>query len=606
MSVKERFEKKINDLKNALAEGKISTEEFNKEIGKISHAINVLAVTAITDEEKDELLSQFNIINVEEQATENKKGLSTGKKVAAAVGGVAAISAGIIGGLASCNRETKENENQEINSLEVVNSTLSTFVNDCLNNGVDLTTDESLMLMYASNLETQIDVGDNMTLEQVVVAHYINLAEDLIANNENYKGRLVSDVASELMTNDYQSALAKINDGFIKYGYIAPTSSLIASENDSKLLADFEEALKDGITNNGDFAKANDLAKDVFKENSTVYRGTKIIIAGQYSAINVYGQNASVKITGMDQEAFDAIFRNCGGNVDKVGYEAYTTYMTEVRAYLNVHTEQQINDWNTKVAEDQNLDAKATEKYNLINEYITNNRVELVTPENLNKLKLDSIEKENQESNKSLNDRLNNGDKLVTDKNGNQSIITGGHVTDEEKAAIENADKEQAEKDAEIKYENGYSKDENGNIVDSDGNKMGDPVDGAPTMTEDEIKDREDEANDLLKDNNGIISEEFTPIDPVVVEETVVETEDGKVVSTNTKSTIDDLKDLRDQLNSVADNEVTTTQSSTPIEDVVSYDLDEGWIFNPETGQVEVAPGYSFDSEGNLVKVNIK
>ena len=79
----------------------------------------------------------------------------------------------------------------------------------------------------------------------------------------------------------------------------------------------------------------------------------------------------------------------------------------------------------------------------------------------------------------------------------------------------------------------------------------------------------------------------------------------GKII-TNTKSTIDDLKDLRDQLNSVADNEVTTTQSSTPIEDVVSYDLDEGWIFNPETGQVEVAPGYSFDSEGNLVKVNIK
>lgn len=606
MSVKERFEKKINDLKNALAEGKISTEDFNKEIGKISHAMNVLAGTAITDEEKDELLSQFNIVDVEQQATENKKGLSTGKKVAAAVGGVAAISAGIIGGLASCNRETKENENQEINSLEVVNSTLSTFVNDCLNNGVDLTTDESLMLMYASNLETQIDVGDNMTLEQVVVAHYINLAEDLIANNENYKGCLVSDVASELMTNDYQSALAKINDGFIKYGFVAPTSSLIASANDSKVLADFESALKDGIANNGDFTKANDLAKDVFKENSTVYRGTKIIIAGQYSAINVYGRNAGVKITGMDQKAFDAIFRNCGGNVDKVGYEAYTTYMTEVRAYLNVHTEQQINDWNTKVAEDQNLDAKAEEKYNQINEYITKNRVPLVTPENLNKPKLDSIENDNKNSAASLKDRLDKGDKLVTDKNGNQSIITGGHVTDEEKAAIENADKEQAEKDAEIKYENGYSKDENGNIVDSDGNKMGDPVDGAPTMTEDEIKDKEDEANDLLKDNNGIISEEFTPIDPVVVEETVVEKEDGQVVSTNTKSTIDDLKDLRDQLNSVADNEVTTTQSSTPIEDVVSYDLDEGWIFNPETGQVEVAPGYSFDAEGNLVKVNIK
>ena len=622
MTIKERFERKINDLKNSMAAGLISKEEFDREYDKIANSINVGKSKWFTEAELAELDSQLNevnsmfkdeekesdevdnVVNVENQAEDNKAKVS-GKKIAAAVGATALTAAGIAAIASSCAKQDT-NEEQNINDIDAVNNKLSTFVNDCLNNGIDLTTDEALMLMYASNLETEISVGDNMTLEQVVIAHYINLAEDLIANNEDYKGRLVSDVTSELMTTDYQSALAKTNDAFIKYGYIAPTSSLIANENDSKVLADFEESLREGIKNGGDFTKANDLVKSAFAENSTIYRGTKIIMAGQYSAINPYGQNASVKVSGMDQKAYDAVFRDCGGNVEEVGYEAYTTYMTEVRAYLNVSVEQQINKFNSAAAVNTNLEAMAIEKYNQINEYVNSKRVELVTPENLNKPKLDAIEKENVEANKNLNDRLNNGDKLVTDKNGNQSIITGGHVSDEEKEQIEKEDKEESEKDAVVDLEPGYTEDKNGNIIDEDGNNLGKPsvgekpVPDAPVMTPDEVKDTEDKANDLLEENNGVIEEEFIPLnEEVVLNETTTETIDGKEVSSTSK-TIDELNKLLDELNSATNNstkEETTTNDFNPFEDEVTFTPVEGI---DENGNL--LPGYTINENGEIVK----
>lgn len=618
MTIKERFESKINDLKNSMAAGLISKEEFDREYEKIANSINVGKSKWFTETELAELDSQLNevnsmfnnVVNVENEANENKDKVS-GKKIAAAVGATALV-AGVAGGIAaivsSCAKQDT-NEEQNINDIDAVNNKLSTFINDCLNNGIDLTTDEALMLMYASNLETEISVGDNITLEQVVIAHYINLAEDLIANNEDYKGRLVSDVTSELMTSDYQSALAKTNDAFIKYGYIAPTSSLIANENDSKALADFEEALREGIKNGGDFTKANDLVKSAFAENSTIYRGTKIIIAGQYSAINPYGQNASVKVSGMDQKAYDAIFRDCGGNVEEVGYEAYTTYMTEVRAYLNVSVEQQINKFNSATAVNTNLEAMAIEKYNQINDYVNSKRVELVTPENLNKSKLDAIEKENAEANKNLNDRLNNGDKLVTDKNGNQSIITGGHVTDEEKETIEKADKEEAEKDATIEYEDGYKEDKDGNIIDDEGNNLGKPsvgekpVPDAPVMTPDEVQDTEDKANDLLEENNGVIEEEFIPLEtPVILKETTTETVDGKEVSSTSK-TIEELNKLLDELNSATNStkEETTTNDFNPFEDQVTFTPVEGIDANGN-----LLPGYTINENGEIVKETSK
>lgn len=632
------FTSKINELINDSKDGSKSPEELLKKYEDIKSTLDFNTNAGVIDEASakryNEKLEQYkkiydskfskteNVVDVEKEAKENES--KNWKKGVAAAGAIA-LGAGAIAGLAhSCaKQENKEDEaNKELTSLDAVNNTLSTFVNECLNNGIDLTTDEALMLMYASNIETAIDVGDNMTLDQVVVNHYIGLAEDLIANNPKYAGRLVSDVAAELMTTDYQSSLAKINDAFIKYGYIAPTSKLIANENDSKFLVSFENSLQNGIKNNGDFTEANNLVKDAFKENSKVLRGTKIIAAGQYSAINAYGQNASVKITGMDQAAFDAIFANCGGgNVNDVKYDAYTTYMTEVRSYLHLHTDQQIIAWEAKLASDNSLETLAQDKYNKINDYITKNRVELVTPENVNKARLEAIESENKQAADSLNNILNNGGKLHTDSNGNQFIVEGD-ISDEEKKAIEEADKAKNEQEAEIEYEDGYKEDGNGNIVDNDGNKVNPPVDDAPIMTDDEIKDIENKADDLL--DNPIIEEDFEPIEGggIVVEENeIVEVVEkgpnGEVIeksSSSTKNQIDELQQMKEDINKIFTetpdfsqdeslvSETTPMDPSSPdfnpFEPEVSYDLEEGW--NPDGTLKE---GYTFDDNGNVVKV---
>lgn len=599
------FTKKINELITDSIKGSRSPEELAKRYDDIKKSLDFNIKAGLVDKNsatkfndklaqyKSVLDSKLNVVNVDENVGKKtnklKKGLAIAGAMTAAAGGLAAT-------LSACAKKTNENENQQLNNLDAVKSQLSIFVNECLNNGIDLSTDEALMLLYASNIETAIDVGDNITLEQVVVNHYIELAEDLIANNSNYAGRLVSEVSAELMTNDYQSSLAKINDAFIKYGYVAPTSKLIANANDSKTLSNFEAALRVGIENNGDFSKANDLVKEIYKENSKVLRGTKIIVAGQYSAINAYGQNANVKITGMDQAAFDAIFAKCGGgNVNDISYNAYTTYMTEVRSYLHLHTDQQIIAWEALVSAQNNIETLAKAKYDQINDYIVKNRVSLVTPENLNKT-LDNIDKDNANAEQSLNHRLNNGGSLKTDSNGNPYIAQGS-ISDSEKAAIEEADRAQAEKDATIEYEDGYHQDSNGNIVDSDGNKVNPPVDGAPIMSEDEIKDMEDAANDLLKD--PIISEDFTPIDPVVVEETetIIEKDsNGRVTSSSTSSTqsqIDELEQMREEINNAVN-----TPDFNPFEPEVSYDLAEGW--NPDG---TLKDGYTFDDNGNVVKV---
>lgn len=603
------FIKKINELITDSKKGSQSPEKLAQRYEDIKKSLDFNIRAGLIDKDNADkfkttldqykriLDSKLNIVDVDHEAKRGKKGkLKKGLAIGAAtLAGAGALAAG----LSACTKKTNENENVELNSLDAVKNQLSNFINECLNNGIDLNTDEALMLMYASNIETAIDVGDNMTLEQVVVNHYIDLAEDLIAKNPDYAGRLVSEVASELMTNDYQSSLAKINDAFIKYGYIAPTSKLIANTNDSKTLSDFEAALRVGIDKKGDFSKANDLVEDIYKENSKVLRGTRIIVAGQYSAINAYGQNADVKITGMDQAAFDAIFAKCGGgNVNDISYTAYTTYMTEVRSYLHVYTDQQIIAWEALVAAKDNMKDLAQNKYNQINDYIVKNRVSLVTPENLNKT-LDNIDKDNANAEQSLNHRLNNGGSLKTDSNGNPYIAQGS-ISDSEKAAIEEADRAQAEKDATIEYEDGYHQDSNGNIVDSDGNKVNPPVDDAPIMSEDEIKDMEDAANDLLKD--PIISEEFTPIDPVVVEETetIIEKDsNGRVTNSSTTSStqsqIDELEKMKDEINDAVNN---STPDFNPFEPEVTYDLAEGW--NPDG---TLKDGYTFDDNGNVVKV---
>lgn len=604
------FTKKINELIIDSKNGSQSPEELSQRYNEIKKALDFNITAGLVDKDsaakfnntldqyKRILDSKLNIVNVDPKAQVTKKG-NLKKKLAYAGAGLIAAG-GMAAILTSCDKQNNENENKALNNLDAVKSQLSNFVNECLKNGIDLNTDEALMLMYASNIETVIDVGDNMTLEQVTVNHYIELAEDLIANNPDYAGRLVSEVASELMTNDYQSSLAKINDAFIKYGYIAPTSKLIANANDSKTLSDFEAALKAGIENNGDFSKANDLVEEIYKENSRVLRGTRIIAAGQYSAINAYGQNAGVKITGMNQAAFDAIFAKCGGgNVNDISYTAYTTYMTEVRSYLHLHTDQQMIAWEALVAAKEDMKALAQSKYNQINDYIAKNRVSLVTPENVNKPRLDSIDKENEQANQSLKNRLNNGGTLKTDSKGNKYIVQGS-ISDAKKADIERADKQKAEQDATIKYEDGYHNDGKGNIVDSDGNKVNPPVDGAPTMTEDEIKEMEDKANDLLKD--PVISEDFTPIDPVVVEEAIVETSNNSssVVKDNSSSSsnktqIDALEQMKDEINNAVNN---PTSDFNPFEPEVSYDLAEGW--NPDG---TLKDGYTFDDNGNVVKV---
>lgn len=604
------FTKKINELITDSIKGSQSPEELAQRYDDIKKSLDFNIKTGLVDNEsavkfndklaqyKSVLDSKLNVVDVDQRVKEQKSNKL--KKGLAIAGAVTAVAGGLAATLTACNKKTNdnENENQQLNNLDAVKNQLSSFVNECLNNGIDLNTDEALMLLYASNIETSIDVSDNITLEQVVVNHYTELAEDLIANNPNYVGRLVSEVSAELMTNDYQSSLAKINDAFIKYGYIAPTSKLIANENDSKTLSDFEAALRVGIENNGDFSKANDLVKEIYKENSKALRGTKIIVAGQYSAINVYGQNASVKITGMDQAAFDAIFAKCGGgNVNDISYNAYTTYMTEVRSYLHLHTDQQIIAWEALVSAQNNVETLAKAKYNQINDYVVKNRVDLVTPENVNKVLLDNINKENAQAEQSLNNRLNNGGSLKTDSNGNQYIVESS-ISDSEKAEIEKADRDKAEQDATIKYEDGYHEDKNGNVVDKDGNKVNPSVDGAPTMTEDEIKDMEDDANDLLKD--PVISEEFTPIDPVVVEETetIIEKDsNGRITNSSTtsstKSQINELEQMKDEINNAVN-----TPDFNPFEPEVSYDLAEGW--NPDG---TLKDGYTFDDNGNVVKV---
>lgn len=604
------FTKKINELITDSIKGSQSPEELAQRYDDIKKSLDFNIKTGLVDNEsavkfndklaqyKSVLDSKLNVVDVDQRVKEQKSNKL--KKGLAIAGAVTAVAGGLAATLTACNKKTNdnENENQQLNNLDAVKNQLSSFVNECLNNGIDLNTDEALMLLYASNIETSIDVGDNITLEQVVVNHYTELAEDLIANNPNYVGRLVSEVSAELMTNDYQSSLAKINDAFIKYGYIAPTSKLIANENDSKTLSDFEAALRVGIGNNGDFSKANDLVKEIYKENSKALRGTKIIVAGQYSAINVYGRNASVKITGMDQAAFDAIFAKCGGgNVNDISYNAYTTYMTEVRSYLHLHTDQQIIAWEALVSAQNNVETLAKAKYNQINDYVVKNRVDLVTPENVNKVLLDNINKENAQAEQSLNNRLNNGGSLKTDSNGNQYIVESS-ISDSEKAEIEKADRDKAEQDATIKYEDGYHEDKNGNVVDKDGNKVNPSVDGAPTMTEDEIKDMEDDANDLLKD--PVISEEFTPIDPVVVEETetIIEKDsNGRITNSSTtsstKSQINELEQMKDEINNAVN-----TPDFNPFEPEVSYDLAEGW--NPDG---TLKDGYTFDDNGNVVKV---
>lgn len=628
----EYFQKRIDELNREIADGIQSPEELENKYKDLEASIDFMGKAGLIDDDAKEDLGVYlvgsqellrqksgvnveNVVNVEDEANlaNRKKWLRRGLAGAGAVAALAAVGVG----LSSCTKEnTNEDEKEEenVNNLDVVNNTLSTFVNECLNNGIDLTTDEALMLMHASNLETRIDVGDNMTLDQVVVAHYIDLAEDLIANNEDYKDRLVADVASELMTNDYQSALAKINDAFIKYGYIAPTSSLIANENDSKVLADFEASLENGIKNNGDFTESNELVKEIFKVNSTVLRGTKIIVAGQYSAINAYGQNASVKITGMNQEAFDAIFRECGGgNVNEVEYEAYTTYMTEVRATLKVDVERQINNLNAIIAENENFEELAKEKYNQINSYVNENRVELVTPENVNAERMANIEKENNEAAASLQNRLDNGAELKTDSNGNQFIVEGS-ISEAEKEAIENADKEEAEKNATTEYEEGYKENSKGEVIDSEGNNLGKPsvgekpVSDAPVMTPDEVKDTEDKANDLLENNDGVISEEFTPVDEVVVEETVVEKVDGQVVSTTTK-TLEDLKNMKEELNNVVNNNTTVETTETEINNEEFNPFEDEVTFTPVEGIDEngnLLPGYTINENGEIVKESVK
>lgn len=603
----ELLSKKYEDLKASI--------DFNSKIGLISEEDKVTldgSLDAISE------LVSVNVVDVEEQVADASK--RKWVKPVLATAGLVTVGAGLATLLASCSQQkTDENEKEDAtNNLDIVKSTLSNFVNEGLNNGIDLTTDEALMLMHASNLETKIDVGDNITLDQVVVAHYINLAEDLIADNADYKDRLVADVASELMTTDYQNALAKINDAFIKYGYIAPVSQLIANENDSKVLADFEASLVDGIKNNGDFTQSNEQVKEIFKVNSTVLRGTKIIIAGQYSAINAYGQNAGVKISGMNQETFDAIFRECGGGkVDEVSYEAFTTFMTEVRAALKVATETQIININSIIAANENFEELAQKKYDEINSHINENRVELVTPENVNAERLANIEAENAAAQQSLQDRLDNGGELMTDSNGNQFIVVD-KVTDAEKEAIEQADREAAEEDATVKYEEGYTENSQGEIIDSDGNNLGKPsvgekpVPDAPVMTPDEVKDTEEEANDLLEENDGVISEEFIPVSEVVVEEVVVEKVDGQVVSTTTK-TIEDLKHLKEEINNVVESskpvvDVPTTEVSTesttefnPFEDVVTFTPVEGVDANGN-----LLPGYTINENGEIVKDSVK
>lgn len=628
--MKEFFEGKLNNLENMINDKSISIEQLKNEYTALLNSIEIIKSgkkDLVPDDLYQELVSKLDSYkdaiselekapsaaadnadpnlsdeNMADVGPEDKE-WST-KKTLATVGTVltgAAVLGGILGA-SGCfgektEQDTNENKNENLTDLEKVSSTLSTFINSGLNNGVELTTDEGLMLMYASNIETRIDLGDNVTLDQVVLAHYIDLAEDLIANNPEYKGKLVSDVAPELMTNDYHAGLGKINDAFIKYGYIAPTSLLIANENDKKVLSNLEEALKEGIKNNGDFSRANELAVESYKENTSILSGTQIIMAGQYSAINAYGQNAGVEITGMDKETFDLIFRECGGSVVNTGYEAYTTYMTIVRSTLKVDILRQISEWNVYTITNKNIEELANQKYEEIDKFVKANKVKLVTPENVNKERLEQMKKDNEESAKGLNDRLDAGYILENDKDGNQILVKP--VSPSEKAEIEKNDKEQAEKDSVIKYDDGYKENSKGEVVDSEGNNLGKPsvgekpVPDAPTMTPDEVGETEKEANDLLKENGGVISEEFIPIG-------VEETE-----SKSNQQHIDELNALKGEL-----NETVVTDEFNPFEDVVTFTPSPEYaeyVGNVDVegiGENGVMPGFGFNENGELVKLD--
>ena len=78
----------------------------------------------------------------------------------------------------------------------------------------------------------------------------------------------------------------------------------------------------------------------------------------------------------MDQKAFDAIFRECGGgNVKDVEYEAYTSYMTLLRATFGMDVERQMISWEAAQVANENAEELASEKYNQISDYLTNNKV---------------------------------------------------------------------------------------------------------------------------------------------------------------------------------------------------------------------------------------
>ena len=318
----------------------------------------------------------------------------------------------------------------------------------------------------------------------------------------------------------------------------------------------------------------------------------------------------------MDEEVLKVIFRTCGKDVKKGEFnaEAFTNYMTEITATLRVDIDRKINEVNSKAASLENFEELAQQKYDAIDKFIKENRVELVTPENVNKVIFEEIEKENKDSKESLEERYEQGYKEMTDSNGDKFL--GKEVSQAEKEAVKKADKEKAEKEAEIKYDEGFKEDNKGNVIDSEGNNLGKPsvgekpVPDAPVMTPDEVKDTEDKAEDLLEKNDGIISEEFIPLDqPIVVEETVTTSIDGKVVSQNTytsnQQTIAELEDLKNQLNNAASNTtetvVTEENSFNPFEEVVTFTPVEGI---DENGNL--LPGYTFDENYNIVKESVK
>ena len=642
--MKEFFEGKINELENLIAEGSTSIQDLENNYTGLLNSIGFMkASNLVTEEEQQELVSKLELCNekINGMTSEKtaaatvvapasnvvavnpgKKRMTTGEKLATAG---AVLAAGTVGlGIASASgcfaekteENTNENENESINSLETVSKTLSTFVNDGLENGVDISTDQSLALMSATNLESKIDLGDDINLDQVVIYHYIQSAEELIAKNAEYKGRTVSDVAAELMTADYQGALVNINEAFINYAHVMPTNTIVVNEVDKAALLELENAMEKGAKNNGEFADANSQIKEMYKENTPIYRGTQVIADSQYSAIYEYEKNSRVELKGMDEEVLKVIFRTCGKDVKKGEFnaEAFTNYMTEITATLRVDIDRKINEVNSKAASLENFEELAQQKYDAIDKFIKENRVELVTPENVNKVIFEEIEKENKDSKESLEERYEQGYKEMTDSNGDKFL--GKEVSQAEKEAVKKADKEKAEKEAEIKYDEGFKEDNKGNVIDSEGNNLGKPsvgekpVPDAPVMTPDEVKDTEDKAEDLLEKNDGIISEEFIPLDqPIVVEETVTTSIDGKVVSQNTytsnQQTIAELEDLKNQLNNAASNTtetvVTEENSFNPFEEVVTFTPVEGI---DENGNL--LPGYTFDENYNIVKESVK